>query len=551
MSKVHPEDRGNPVVWGILAAILTYAAALYYQLPQQWTDAVVSAHAGAHAGEAASHAVAGESIHSAVDAVASAAGAHPAEHATRSHGEGHGSHGITAPPVWTIAPFVALLGAIALFPLLHKTEHWWEENINRFKVAASLGLLTLGYYAFLHHGAIEAHWPAHAVVGESDGAFQLGFVKAILGNAILSEYIPFIVLLFSLYTIAGGIRIEGDLQANPLTNASFMLAGGLLASFIGTTGAAMLLIRPLLETNKERKHVSHTVVFFIFVVCNCGGCLLPIGDPPLFLGYLEGVSFTWTLGLWREWLFVNGLLLLVYCALDQLFFYRRESLSDIKRDVTQTRRLRISGAAINGPLLMGVVLAVALLDPTKTIPGTNWHPWMYFREIVQLGLVAASLGWGARKVRQANEFNYAAIIEVAALFIGIFVCMQPALQILGVQGAALVERFNLGPAEFFWATGGLSSFLDNAPTYLVFFKTVQDPSVGGVTGGVPAEILAGISLGSVFMGAMTYIGNGPNFMVKAIAEKSGVRMPSFFGYMLYSCLILLPILALSTWQFLS
>ena len=386
----------------------------------------------------------------------------------------------------------------------------------------------------------------HTSVAPSDGAIQTGFIGAILGNAILSEYIPFIVLLFSLYSIAGGIRIEGDLRADPLTNASFMGVGGLLASFVGTTGAAMLLIRPLLETNKERKHVSHTIVFFIFVVCNCGGCLLPIGDPPLFLGYLEGVSFFWTLNLWRSWLLVNGLLILAYCLVDQLYFYRQETIRDVKRDITETRKLRISGLSLNGPLLLGVVLAVALLDPRKAVPGTDWHAWMFLREIVQLGLVALSLYLGSKKIREANGFSFAAIVEVAALFIGIFVCMQPALQILTEKGEVLAK--SLGVGGYFWATGALSSFLDNAPTYLVFFKTAQDPTVQSVTGGVPEMILKAISLGAVFMGAMTYIGNGPNFMVKAIAEKSGVRMPSFFGYMAYSCVILLPILVINQLQ---
>ena len=309
----------------------------------------------------------------------------------------------------------------------------------------------------------------------------------------------------------------------------------------------MLLIRPLLETNQERKHVSHTVIFFIFIVCNCGGCLLPIGDPPLFLGYLEGVSFTWTLGLWREWLFVNGLLLLTYCLVDQFFFYRTETIRDIQRDITNTRRIRVSGLKLNGPLLLGVVLAVALLDPNKAVPGTHWHSWMFLREAVQLGLVAASLYFGCRLVREKNSFNYHAIVEVAVLFLGIFLCMQPALQILAEQGTALAS--SLSPAGFFWATGGLSSFLDNAPTYLVFFKAAQDPTLGGATGGVPEMVLRGIAMGAVFMGAMTYIGNGPNFMVKAIAEKSGVKMPSFFGYMAYSCVILLPILLLTQWQY--
>ncbi|MCA9260406.1 MAG: sodium:proton antiporter, partial [Planctomycetales bacterium] len=248
------EGKSSPAFWAIVALLMTYATALFYGLPQQWTAAVVASHAAHVAHTDATH----DESH--------AAGGHEAAHAEAAVAEA------TAPPLWTIAPFIALLGAIAVFPLLHATEHWWENNLNRFKVAVGLGLLTLAYYAFLHHSPIESHWPAHAEVHAVDSVVQTGFVKAILGNALLQEYIPFIVLLFSLYTIAGGIRIEGDLRADPLTNAGFMAAGGVLASFIGTTGAAMLLIRPLLETNRERKFVSHTVVFFIFIVCNCGGC---------------------------------------------------------------------------------------------------------------------------------------------------------------------------------------------------------------------------------------------------------------------------------------
>ena len=522
MSSTKEQSRADAVVWAIVIVLGVYLASAAFGLPQYATSLVTSAH----------------DHH-----VAEAAGGHGA--AAESAGEAV-SH---APPYWTVIPFLLLLGAIAVFPLLDATEEWWEHNSNRFKVAAFLGLVTLCYYAFMHHAPVEAHWPAHSVVHSSAGAIQGGFVGAVLGNAVLAEFIPFITLLFSLYVIAGGIRIEGDLQANPMTNASFIAVGGLLASFVGTTGAAMLLIRPLLETNKERKHVVHTVVFFIFVVCNCGGCLLPIGDPPLFLGYLEGVHFTWTLSLWEPWLFVNGLLLLMYCLADQFYFYPKESLRDIRRDVTQTRRLKITGLALNGTLLLGVVLAVGLLDPKKAFPGTHWHPWMYMREAIQLALVACSLYFGSKAVRKANSFNYHAIVEVAALFIGIFVCMQPALQILSEKGKVLAD--SLSPAGFFWATGGLSSFLDNAPTYLVFFKTAQDPSISGATGGVPEAILIGVSLGAVFMGAMTYIGNGPNFMVKAIAEKSGIRMPSFFGYMAYSVVILLPILLLTHWRYLS
>lgn len=476
---------------------------------------------------------------------------HAAHRVEQPGGEAaHGTAGVEAPPFWTVVPFVLLLAGIAVLPLIPATAHWWESNLNRFKVAGGLALVTIAYYAFLHHAAIEGHWPAHHVVAPSSGV-QTQLVNTILANAILQEFVPFIVLLFSLYTISGGIRIVGDLEARPTTNAVFLAVGTVLASFIGTTGAAMLLVRPLLETNRERKHVVHTIVFFIFMVCNCGGCLLPIGDPPLFLGYLEGVPFLWTLQLWREWLFVNGLLLITYVAIDGLWFYRRETKVDIERDMRATHRLRIAGWQVNAPLLLGVVLAVALLDPGKTFPGTDWHPWLYLREVVQLCLVGISLWLTDHKIRDANLFTYGAIVEVAALFVGIFICMQPALQILSAKGSALGLTT---PAHFFWATGGLSGVLDNAPTYLVFFKTAQSlPREAGAAtvAHVDPLILAAISLGSVFMGAMTYIGNGPNFMVRSIAESDGVKMPSFFGYVVYSFLILLPILAITVWLFLA
>lgn len=455
------------------------------------------------------------------------------------------------PPLWMVIPFAALLGAIAVLPLLPWTEHWWESNLHRFYVAAALALITLAYYLFLHHAPIEGHWPAHHVVPGTTGGLNWAGTWAVLANAILHEYIPFIMLLFSLYTISGGIRVEGDLPAHPLTNSIFIAIGGLLASFIGTTGAAMLLIRPLLETNSERKYVKHTVIFFIFVVCNCGGCLLPIGDPPLFLGYLRGVDFLWTFRLWPAWLFVNGALVAIYFLWDRFWYYPHETKRDIVLDERRVRRLKFAGLWPNVPLLIGVVLSVALLDPSKPFPGTDWHPWLYLREIAQLGLVALSLIWGSQQVRRANNFNYHAIIEVAALFSGIFICMQPPLQILNIRGPdlGLTE-----PWHFFWATGSLSSVLDNAPTYVVFFETARALSQSlGLTpaeAGVATHLLAGVSLGAVFMGAMTYIGNGPNFMVRAIAEKSGVRMPSFFGYMLYSCAILLPLFALTVFIFL-
>lgn len=463
------------------------------------------------------------------------------------HGDSHAEAIHPHPAYYSVACFVLLLGAIAVLPLVHATAHWWEHNRNKFLVASVLGLLTLLYYATLYGQPIESHFLGGGVVEPAAG-FSWPTAWTVLQNAILVEYIPFIVLLFSLYTICGGIRIEGDLRAHPRTNTTFLGVGTLLASFIGTTGAAMLLIRPLLETNSERKHVKHTVVFFIFTVCNCGGLLLPIGDPPLFLGYLKGVDFLWTLSMWREWIFVNGALLAVYFLVDTFWFYPQEQKLDVLRDETRVRKLQVRGLWPNAPLLLGVVLAVALLDPSKPLPGTDWHAWLYLRETVQLGLVALSLGLGSAEVRQQNRFTYGAIIEVAALFVGIFICMQPALQLLHVHGASLgIDT----PHKFFWATGSLSSVLDNAPTYLVFFETAQSLHSDGATmAGVAVELLAAISLGAVMMGAMTYIGNGPNFMVKTIAEVSGVKMPSFFGYMGYSFAFLLPLFFAMTWLFL-
>ena len=548
MSHASSHGSGNGAVVAITAVVLAYAISLSLGLPQYGTQLIVDHlhHGAAH--EADPHAL------EAVDPHTTEGLETHAPEAVEATSEAHTGN---APPFWTVLPFILILAAIATFPLIPALEHWWEENINRFKVAASLGVVTLLYYLFMHAHPIDGHWPYHYVAHPSEVGANWDMAGAILGNALISEFIPFIVLLFSLYTISGGIRIGGDLRANPMTNASFMAAGGLLASFIGTTGAAMLLIRPLLETNKERRHVVHTVVFFIFVVCNCGGCLLPIGDPPLFLGYLEGVSFTWTLfALWKPWLLTNGLLIGMYLVLDEFAYYRRETVADIYRDITHTTKLRFEGLLINLPLLFGVVLAVALLDPTKTLPGTEIHPWMFSREIVQLALVGLSLHLGSKDIRQRNAFNYHAIVEVAALFCGIFICMQPALQILGEYGGQLGQYVgaadgNLSPSHYFWITGGLSSVLDNAPTYLVFFKTAE-ASPGGfgemVHGtNVEYHVLVAISLGAVFMGAMTYIGNGPNFMVRAIAEKSGVRMPSFFGYIGYSCMYLLPVLLVVYW----
>lgn len=445
--------------------------------------------------------------------------------------------------VW-VSPFAALLLCIAFLPIIPATAHWWHHNRNKLIVAVALAIVTLVYYFTRAQG-----------FGHGDHAAGPGMpaVLSVLNHAVLGEFIPFMSLLFALYVIAGGISIRGDLPAYPSVNTAFLATGGALASIIGTTGASMLLIRPLLMTNSERKHVRHTVVFFIFIVSNIGGCLLPIGDPPLFLGYLRGVPFLWTLHLWKEWAFCLAILLVVYYIWDVLA-HKRETFGDIRRDETQRQPLKVRGW-VNVAYLLGVVAATGLLDPSKPVPGTDWTPPPYTREGVQLALVFLSLATTPAGIRKSNEFNYGAIVEVACLFIGIFICMQVPIEILNATG----DKLGLDtPAKFFWATGGLSSFLDNAPTYVVFFETANamthaaGPGIQPLLSGhfIRQDLLVAISLGAVFMGANTYIGNGPNFMVKSIAESSGVKMPSFFGYMIYSVLILLPLFGLVTWLFL-
>jgi Na+/H+ antiporter NhaD/arsenite permease-like protein len=410
---------------------------------------------------------------------------------------------LTGPlPVYAIAPFVAMLLAIAMCPLW--VPHWWESNRNKLVVACVLGLPVVGVYALRH---------PHALLETAE------------------EYVSFMLLLTALYVIAGGIRLSGDLEATPLVNTTFLATGSVLASFLGTTGASMLLIRPVLQTNRQRTRITHTVIFFIFLVSNIGGLLTPLGDPPLFLGYLEGVPFAWTFRLLPHWLFTVTLLLLAYFVFDSVA-YGWEPARVVVRDEAQRRPLRLEGT-LNVVWLAGVVLGVAFLRA----------PW---REALILALTALSLWQTPREVHRANEFTPHPMVEVAVLFLGIFLTMIPALELLRTHGGELGVR---EPWQFFWATGTLSSFLDNAPTYLVFLALAQSLALVNEVVGVPHAILAGISVGAVFMGANTYIGNAPNFMVKAIAEEAKVRMPSFFGYMLYSGGILLPVFALVTWLF--
>lgn len=433
-------------------------------------------------------------------------------------------------PIWAL-PFLAILAAIAILPLVHKTAHAWEKNSNKLYLSLVLSLITLAYYSTRSFGF-------------HDAAPGYDSVRAVLKHAVIEDYIPFVILLFTLYVAAGGLRLDADLLATPTNNTILLGIGALLASLIGTTGASMLMIRPVLQTNSERTKVSHTIVFFIFLVSNIGGLLTPIGDPPLFLGYLQGVPFLWTLRLFPYWLGCISTLLAVYWVWDSKV-YRSEPYRALAADRAMQIKPRIRGQ-VNFPILALIILCVALLVPGQKIGG--YIVPENSRDLALLLLAAISLILTPKKVRNDNQFNYGAIQEVAALFLGIFITMQVPMEILKAKGPSLgLEK----PIEFFWASGGLSSFLDNAPTYLVFLETAKTLPVDSgeeilklSTGEVAASLLAAISLGAVFMGANTYIGNGPNFMVKSIAEQAGVKMPSFFGYMAYSIGILIPLFLL-------
>lgn len=430
-------------------------------------------------------------------------------------------------PVWSVIPFAVLLLSIAIMPLF--AGHWWEHNHHQNKaIVAGVLAAIVAIYLFAAWGA--------------SGGEALGHV--------LTEYVSFIILLGSLFLITGGVYVRGSLNGTPLANTGLLALGAVIANFIGTTGASVLLIRPLLRANQSRQRKAHLVIFFIFIVSNCGGLLTPLGDPPLFLGFTAGVPFEWTLfNLWPQWLAVNLVLLVIFHIWDELVFAKeeKERPGSQLEEVMKHEPLGISGG-LNFLFLAGVVAAVYF-------KGVYEWPWG-----VQEGIMAlmATLAWftTATANRVANRFTWGPILEVAILFLGIFITMAPALQILNAWGSGdrevLGHAFGMSePWQFFWATGMLSSFLDNAPTYITMAATAAGLKDVPATADQylelflkepgAAKLLAAISCGAVFMGANTYIGNGPNFMVKAIAEENGVKMPSFFGYMLYSVAILIPI----------
>jgi Na+/H+ antiporter NhaD/arsenite permease-like protein len=435
-----------------------------------------------------------------------------------------------AVPLWTLAPFAALLLSIAIFPLA--APRIWESNRNKALLSLALAL-PAALWLVLAHGA--------------SGWAELGH-KAM-------EFASFIALLGALYVISGGIYVRGSLSGTPLVNTALLGAGALLASVIGTTGASVLIVRPLLRANARRTRKTHVVVFFIFVVSNCGGLLTPLGDPPLFLGFLKGVPFTWTFQLWREWALVNGALLAIFNLWDQWALNReeREGRGALLEEVQRHEPFGLLGA-FNLALLAALV---GVLYASGSGVGNGGAPWPFgAQEGAMLALAGASFALTNREIHRANHFSWHPIVEVAVLFAGIFVAMAPALLYLNAHAASFGIR---SPAQFFWATGLLSSFLDNAPTYLTFAATACGldgiPLEGRYLatylahGGDNPAVLAAISTSAVFMGANTYIGNGPNFMVKAIAEHAGVRMPSFFGYMAYSGAVLLPLFGLVTLVF--
>lgn len=416
-------------------------------------------------------------------------------------------------PWWLLIPFVLMLLTIALAPVMF--SHFWEDNKNKLIVALAIGIPTACVLVYMGLGQSLAH-------------------------TMLIDYIPFIMLLGGLFAVTGGIRISGNLQATPAVNTAFLAIGAVLASIMGTTGAAMLLIRPLIETNRRRKHKTHTILFFIATVANCGGLLTPLGDPPLFLLYLRGAHFSWFMHMIPEWALINAILLAVYFIMDTRS-YKREDPNDLVTTAGSRPALKITGN-INFLWLLGIVLSVAFINE-QYIPSMGGHEITiakFYREFAIGAIIILSLLTTPKGLRKENNFTWHPILEVAYLFIGIFITMTPALLYLTEHAPSL----GLTSAKHFYiATGALSGFLDNAPTALAFYSVALGlPPVEPLVAGVNEVLLTAISMGAVLFGAMTYIGNGPNFMVKSIAEENGIKMPSFFRYMArFSLIILLPI----------
>jgi Na+/H+ antiporter NhaD/arsenite permease-like protein len=420
-------------------------------------------------------------------------------------------------PLWSLLPFIAMLLSIAVIPLV--LPEWWDKNRNKAILSVVLSM------------------PVLVVVSSCD--------PRLLEHSLL-DYFSFITLLGALFLISGGIHVSGEFAGTPLVNTMFLAIGALLANVIGTTGASMLLVRPYIRANHARRHKAHLIVFFIFVVSNTAGLLTPLGDPPLFLGFLRGVPFHWTLRLFPQWAFVVGTLLIVFNIFEQYVFIKEdvETPGALAEQVQPRRRLHVQGS--QNFLYLAGVMAAAMLS--------GYFQWPKgIQESIMITMALLSWFTTPKSIHHSNHFHFHPIAEVAALFLGIFVTMIPALEILDARATSLNLR---EPWHFFWLSGALSSFLDNAPTYLTF-SAMASGLVGSrledlstlIATPLGQRLLIAVSCGSVFMGANTYIGNGPNFMVKSIAERSGIKMPSFGHYMLYSGCILIPIFIVTTLVF--
>jgi Na+/H+ antiporter NhaD/arsenite permease-like protein len=414
-----------------------------------------------------------------------------------------------------VFPFILMLFSIAFFPT--HLNKFWNKNINKLIVAVVLGIPV----------AVFLIWNGLGIK---------------LFDTMVFDYLPFLILLGSLFVVTGGIYITGDIEAKPLVNTLFLGIGAIMASFMGTTGAAMLLIRPVIQTNKERTFKVHTILFFIAIVANCGGLLTPLGDPPLFLMYLRGAHFTWFLKLFVPWLFTNGLLLIIYFFVDSLY-HKKEPAEAILNDKINIIPIRIQGK-LNFIWLAGIILAVAFINE-QYFPIIKLNPYFRFlREVFILLMAVISFYLTPHTTRVSNNFTWGPIIEVAYLFFGIFVTMVPCILFLDLNAHNLGVTY---PHQFFYYSGVVSSFLDSAPAAVMFHSVALNLGTftGISTAGISEEILKGICMGTVFFGAMSYIGNGPNFMIKAVAEENNIKMPHFLSYIFkFSLLVLLPVFIL-------